>query len=220
MQKSKMVATVNTPKDVLIKKFENEVKNYLSMTTDYTKCYEFDGDNFKINANYKHIEIEYYGNRITFYRTGEVKACYANKEIDLDKFSVFKDIMASRDEMWMMYDGVFNFNKRCRNMEIKELVDFEDIYHAVEKAFELLANGAEFKINNNYSVIWNDGSSENEYRDNLVYWKIDLLKNGKFEKSYCLMHFFNLYVELLRGDSDIVGDIASSIKRDINNKNI
>ena len=81
-----MVATVNTPKNALVKKFENEVKNYLAMTTDYTKCYEFGDDNFKINANGKHIEIEYYGNRITFYRTGEVKACYANKEIDLDKF--------------------------------------------------------------------------------------------------------------------------------------
>ena len=29
-----MVATVNTPKDILSKKFENEVKNYLAMTTD------------------------------------------------------------------------------------------------------------------------------------------------------------------------------------------
>ena len=29
MKTSKMVATVNTPKDILSKKFENEVKNYV-----------------------------------------------------------------------------------------------------------------------------------------------------------------------------------------------
>lgn len=220
MKTSKMVATVNTPKDILSKKFENEVKNYLSMTTSYTKYYGFDDDNFKVDANDDYIEIVFHGNRVTFFDSGGVKAYYSEDVVDLVKIDIFKDIMSSRDEMWSMYDGVFNFNKRCRNMETKELVDFEDIYHAVEKALESLEDGAEFKINNNYSVIWNDGSSENEYRDNLVYWKIDLLKNGKFEKSYCLMHFFNLYVELLRGDSDIVGDIASSIKRDINNRNI
>ena len=51
MKKVKMVATVNTPKNALVKKFENEVKNYLSMTTSYTKNYGFDDDNFKVDAN-------------------------------------------------------------------------------------------------------------------------------------------------------------------------
>lgn len=49
MQTVNMVATVNTPKNALVKKFENEVKNYLAMTTDYTKCYEFGDDNFKVD---------------------------------------------------------------------------------------------------------------------------------------------------------------------------
>jgi hypothetical protein len=57
MKKVKMVATVNTPKNALVKKFENEVKNYLSMTTSYTKYYGFDDDNFKVDANDDYIEI-------------------------------------------------------------------------------------------------------------------------------------------------------------------
>ena len=102
-------------------------------------------------------------------------------------------------------------------METKELVDFEDIYHAVEKALESLEDGAEFKINNNYSVIWDDGSSEGGYIG-LMYWRIDLYKNSKYENSYYLENYFNFYVELLKGNRDIVSDIASSISSDINIK--
>lgn len=107
-----------------------------------------------------------------------------------------------------------NFNKHAG---VKEFVDFNAIYNAVEKALESLDRSAEFKINNNYSVIWNDGSSEGRYIG-LMYWRIDLYKNSKYENSYCLEHYFNFYVELLKGNRDIVSDIASSISNDINIK--
>lgn len=110
MKTSKMVATVNTPKNVLAKKFENEVKNYLSMTTDYTKCYEFGDDNFKVDANDDYIEIVFHCNRIVFYGSGGVKAYYADDESDVVKIDIFNNIMASSDEMWLMYDGVFQTN--------------------------------------------------------------------------------------------------------------
>ena len=108
MTKTKMVATVNTPKDILSKKFENEVKNYLSMTTDYTKCYEFGDDNFKVDANDDYIEIVFHGNLVTFYCTGKVRARFADKEFDDVEIGVFKDIMDSIEEMWMMYISVFD----------------------------------------------------------------------------------------------------------------
>ena len=108
MKTSKMVATVNTPKNVLAKKFENEVKNYLSMTTDYTKCYEFGDDNFKVDANDDYIEIVFHGNLVTFYCTGKVRACFADKEFNDVEIGVFKDIMDSIEEMWMMYISVFD----------------------------------------------------------------------------------------------------------------
>jgi hypothetical protein len=111
-----------------------------------------------------------------------------------------------------------NFNKHAG---VKDFVDFKAIYNAVENALESLDGGAEFKINNNYSVIWNDGSSNGMYEDRyvgLIYWQIDLYKNSKYEKSYCLAHYFNLYVELFKGNRDIVSDIALSISNDINIK--
>ena len=110
MTKTKMVATVNTPKNALVKKFENEVKNYLTMTTDYTKCYEFGDDNFKVDANDDYVEIEFHGNRITYYASGGVKAYYSDDEFELEKLDIFKHIMSSRDEIWLMYDGVFQTN--------------------------------------------------------------------------------------------------------------
>jgi hypothetical protein len=108
MTKTKMVATVNTPKNVLAKKFEDEVKNYLSMTTSYTKYYGFSDDRFKVHVNGDYIEIAFYGNRITYYASGGVKAYYLEDEFDLVKIDIFKHIMSSRDEMWMMYLGVFD----------------------------------------------------------------------------------------------------------------
>ena len=108
MKTSKMVATVNTPKDILSKKFENEVKNYLSMTTSYTKYYGFDDDNFKVDANDDYIEIVFHGNQVTFYCTGVVRAHFADKEFDDVEIGVFKDIMDSIEEMWMMYISVFD----------------------------------------------------------------------------------------------------------------
>jgi hypothetical protein len=108
-----------------------------------------------------------------------------------------------------------NFNKHAG---VKEFVDFNAIYNAVENALESLDGSAEFKINNNYSVIWGDGSSEDMYNDNLLYWRIDLYKNSMFEKSYYLNNYFTLYVELLNGNRDIVSDIALSISNDINIK--
>ena len=110
MKKVKMVATVNTPKNALVKKFENEVKNYLSMTTSYTKCYEFGDDNFKVEANDDYVEIEFHGNRITYYASGRVYAYYSDDEFELEKIDIFKRIMSSRDEIWLMYDGVFQTN--------------------------------------------------------------------------------------------------------------
>lgn len=110
MKKVEMVATVNTPKNVLAKKFETEVKNYLSMTTDYTKCYKFGDDNFKVDANDDYIEIGFHGNRIKFFDSGGVKACYSEDEVDLVKIDIFKDIMSSSGEFWMMYDWVFQTN--------------------------------------------------------------------------------------------------------------
>lgn len=110
MKTSKMVATVNTPKNVLAKKFENEVKNYLSMTTDYTKCYEFGDDNFKVDANDDYVEIEFHGNRVKFFDSGGVKAYYSENVVDLVKIDIFKDIMSSSGEFWMMYDWVFQTN--------------------------------------------------------------------------------------------------------------
>jgi hypothetical protein len=105
-----MVATVNTPKDILSKKFENEVKNYLSMTTSYTKYYGFDDDNFKVDANDDYIEIVFHGNRVTFLDSGGVKAYYSEDVVDLVKIDIFKDIMSSSGEFWMMYDWVFQTN--------------------------------------------------------------------------------------------------------------
>ena len=113
MTKTKMMATVNTPKDVLKKKFENEVKNYLSMTTSYTKYYGFDDDNFKVDANDDYIEIVFHGNRVTFFDSGGVKAYYSEDVVDLVKIDIFKDIMSSSGEFWMMYDWVFKFNKEA-----------------------------------------------------------------------------------------------------------
>ena len=110
MKASKMVATVNTPKNVLKKKFENEVKNYLSMTTSYTKYYGFDDDNFKVDANDDYIEIVFHGNRVTFFDSGGVKAYYSEDVVDLVKIDIFKDIMSSSGEFWMMYDWVFQTN--------------------------------------------------------------------------------------------------------------
>ena len=110
MKKVKMVATVNTPKDILSKKFENEVKNYLSMTTSYTKHYGFDDDNFKVDANDDYVEIEFHGNRVTFFDSGGVKAYYSEDVVDLVKIDIFKDIMSSSGEFWMMYDWVFQTN--------------------------------------------------------------------------------------------------------------
>ena len=105
-----MVATVNTPKNALVKKFENEVKNYLSMTTSYTKYYGFDDDNFKVDANDDYVEIEFHGNRVTFFDSGGVKAYYSEDVVDLVKIDIFKDIMSSSGEFWMMYDWVFQTN--------------------------------------------------------------------------------------------------------------
>ena len=110
MKKVKMVATVNTPKNALVKKFENEVKNYLSMTTSYTKYYGFDDDNFKVDANDDYVEIEFHGNRVTFFDSGGVKAYYSEDVVDLVKIDIFKDIMSSSGEFWMMYDWVFQTN--------------------------------------------------------------------------------------------------------------
>ena len=110
MKTSKMVATVNTPKNALVKKFENEVKNYLSMTTSYTKYYGFDDDNFKVDANDDYIEIVFHGNRVTFFDSGGVKAYYSEDVVDLVKIDIFKDIMSSSGEFWMMYDWVFQTN--------------------------------------------------------------------------------------------------------------
>ena len=110
MKTSKMVATVNTPKNALVKKFENEVKNYLSMTTSYTKHYGFDDDNFKVDANDDYVEIEFHGNRVTFFDSGGVKAYYSEDEVDLVKIDIFKDIISSSGEFWMMYDWVFQTN--------------------------------------------------------------------------------------------------------------
>jgi hypothetical protein len=110
MKKVKMVATVNTPKNALVKKFENEVKNYLSMTTSYTKYYGFDDDNFKVDANDDYIEIVFHGNRVTFFDSGGVKAYYSENVVDLVKIDIFKDIMSSSGEFWMMYDWVFQTN--------------------------------------------------------------------------------------------------------------
>ena len=105
-----MVATVNTPKNALVKKFENEVKNYLAMTTSYTKYYGFDDDNFKVDANDDYIEIVFHGNRVTFFDSGGVKAYYSEDVVDLVKIDIFKDIMSSSGEFWMMYDWVFQTN--------------------------------------------------------------------------------------------------------------
>ena len=105
-----MVATVNTPKNALVKKFENEVKNYLSMTTSYTKYYGFDDDNFKVDANDDYVEIEFHGNRVTFFDSGGVKAYYSEDVVDLVKIDIFKDIISSSGEFWMMYDWVFQTN--------------------------------------------------------------------------------------------------------------
>ena len=110
MKTVNMVATVNTPKDILSKKFENEVKNYLAMTTDYTKCYEFGDDNFKVDANDDYVEIKFHGNRVTFFDSGGVKAYYSEDVVDLVKIDIFKDIMSSSGEFWMMYDWVFQTN--------------------------------------------------------------------------------------------------------------
>ena len=105
-----MVATVNTPKNALVKKFVNEVKNYLSMTTSYTKYYGFDDDNFKVDANDDYVEIEFHGNRVTFFDSGGVKAYYSEDVVDLVKIDIFKDIISSSGEFWMMYDWVFQTN--------------------------------------------------------------------------------------------------------------
>ena len=105
-----MVATVNTPKNALVKKFENEVKNYLAMTTDYTKCYEFGDDNFKVDANDDYVKIEFHGNRVIFFDSGGVKAYYSEDVVDLVKIDIFKDIISSSGKFWMMYDWVFQTN--------------------------------------------------------------------------------------------------------------
>ena len=110
MKTVNMVATVNTPKNALVKKFENEVKNYLAMTTSYTKYYGFDDDNFKVDANDDYIEIVFHGNRVTFFDSGGVKAYYSEDVVDLVKIDIFKDIISSSGEFWMMYDWVFQTN--------------------------------------------------------------------------------------------------------------
>ena len=105
-----MVSTVITPKIALVKKFENEVQNYRARTTDYTKCYEFGDDNFKVDVNDDYVEIEFHGNRVTFFDSGGVKAYYSEDVVDLVKIDIFKEIMSSSGEFWMMYDWVFQTN--------------------------------------------------------------------------------------------------------------
>ena len=89
------------------KNYENQIKEYLAMTTKYAMYYDFDEDNFKVEANDGYIEIQFHGNQITFYNTGEVKACLENYEFDVDEIGVIKDIMNSDWEVWMMYDSIF-----------------------------------------------------------------------------------------------------------------
>ena len=108
MNTNMKVATVNADKAILVKKFENDVKEFLTMTTEYTTYFESDDDNFKVEANYDYVEIQFHGNQITFYCTGEVKACLRPYEFDVREIGVIKDIMDSDWEVWMMYDSVFN----------------------------------------------------------------------------------------------------------------
>ena len=108
MKRKINVASVNADKAILVKKFENDVKEFLTMTTEYTTYFELDDDSFKVEANDDYVEIQFHGNQITFYCTGEVQACLENYEFDVDEIGVIKDIMDSDWEVWMMYDSVFN----------------------------------------------------------------------------------------------------------------
>lgn len=100
-----MVATLNAQNN-----FYNKVKEYLTLTTNYTTYYKLEDDSFKVEANDDYIKIEFYGNQITFYHTGELEiiVCLEGYEFDMDKVDVVMDIAGSKEEMWMMYDSVFN----------------------------------------------------------------------------------------------------------------
>lgn len=113
MNQNMEVATVNAQKAILTKKFEQNVKEYLAMTTNYTTYYELDDDNFKVKANDDRIEIQFYGNQITFCRTGEVEVIIylEGDKPDMDKVDVVMDTAKSIEEMWMMYDSVIINNK-------------------------------------------------------------------------------------------------------------
>ena len=104
------VATLNADKAILVKKFDNDVKEFLTMTTEYTTYFELENDSFKVEANDDYIKIEFYGNQITFYHTGELEiiVCLEGYEFNMDKVDVVMDIARSEEEMWMMYDSVFN----------------------------------------------------------------------------------------------------------------
>ena len=113
MNQNMEVATVNAQKAILIKKFEKNVKEYLAMTTIYTTYFELDDDNFKVKANDDRIEIQFYGNQITFCRTGEVEVIIylEGDKPDMDKVDVVMDTAKSIEEMWIMYDSVLINNK-------------------------------------------------------------------------------------------------------------
>lgn len=100
-----MVATLKTQNN-----FYNKVKEYLTLTTNYTTYYKLEDDSFKVEANDDYIKIEFYGNQITFYRTGVVKVIVRLKDygLNMDKVDILMDIAESEEEMWMMYDSVFN----------------------------------------------------------------------------------------------------------------
>ena len=113
MNQNMEVATVNAQKAILIKKFEQNVKEYLAMTTNYTTYYELDDDNFKVKANDDRIEIQFYSNQITFCRTGEVEVIIylEGDKPDMDKVDVVMNTAKSIEEMWIMYDSVLINNK-------------------------------------------------------------------------------------------------------------
>ena len=178
MKNTELITPANTNKNGWVKEFENEVKNYLSMTTDYTKCYKFDNDKFKVDANDDYVEITFHGNRITFDHTGTVNASYVDHESDEVKIAIFNDIMASRDEIWLMYYGARDAVVTAKQNDKEQMKIYKVIAHVPgydveineigKTHFSEFLNALKAKVNLEY--ISNDidiyvrNSDETEYR--------------------------------------------------------
>lgn len=95
-------------------------------------------------------------------------------------------------------------------------MDYNKIYSAVETAFENLSGSEKYEIEGGWYVAFSNGDEEHP---KLWEWRIDLFKGDEYVESYYMENYFLFYVELLRGDNDIVGMISDCIWEKFNSFN-